>query len=379
MLVETSPEGWGRAEPEEPRERGQEGSRPTPPGPISLAVAVGPADEAKPAAPSSAAPDRPRRQLALRDQRRARERRQRHLLRERDPLARGRREADRHPAQDARPVVADAVGEPAPPDRHREHRRPARAGDPARPVGLVPPEGLSACRPASSSFSRRSSRSSSRSSLSSSARCPRPPTGSGRASSTGTCPRTGSTQLTLTREGETLEFQRNGDGALAHGQAGSVSGGCVRGQRPRVRARRPEARRQRLGRGEARGLRPRQAGREGDARLDRGGRRRRRSRRGRSSSAARDAGHRHDGRPGGGPDRVLFVPSSVLDGCPQTGRRVPEPRALRRLRPRRCPASEISRGQGSLVLARREGVWWISQPFADLADAVRGRPSRRTS
>ena len=34
---------------------------------------------------------------------------------------------------------------------------------------------------------------------------------------------------------------------------------------------------------------------------------------------------------------------------------------------------EILRGRGRLVLARRDGIWWLSEPIADLAE--RGRPT----
>jgi hypothetical protein len=69
-----------------------------------------------------------------------------------------------------------------------------------------------------------------------------------------------------------------------------------------------------------------------------------------------------------GQSRVLFVPSSVLASV----RRSADDYRSKELF--EGPSSEvsrleISRGQGSLALARREGVWWIAQPFSDLADA----------
>ena len=70
-----------------------------------------------------------------------------------------------------------------------------------------------------------------------------------------------------------------------------------------------------------------------------------------------------------GQTRVLFIPSAVLTAVrkPTDDFRSKELFA--------GPAAdvtrlEISRGQGSFVLARREGVWWISQPISDLADAA---------
>ena len=70
-----------------------------------------------------------------------------------------------------------------------------------------------------------------------------------------------------------------------------------------------------------------------------------------------------------GQSRVLFVPSSVLTAV----RRPADDYRSKELFV--GPSSdvsrlEISRGQGSLVLARREGIWWISSPIADLADAT---------
>src|SRR6185503_17254242 len=126
---------------------------------------------------------------------------------------------------------------------------------------------------------------------------------------------------------------------LAHGQAGAVSGGRVRRERPGLGALRPQARRQRLRRGEAGSLRPRQAGGHGDDHLD-GGRRP-----GRETDANARVRRR---RPA---DEYR---SKELFGGPTS--------QVTRL--------EISRGQGSLVLARREGIWWISSPIADLADGA---------
>ena len=69
MLVETSPEGWGETGPRNSSTSEVKKDPTDVAGPVSLAVAVGPADEAKPATPTSAARGRRRRQLALRDQR----------------------------------------------------------------------------------------------------------------------------------------------------------------------------------------------------------------------------------------------------------------------------------------------------------------------
>ena len=70
-----------------------------------------------------------------------------------------------------------------------------------------------------------------------------------------------------------------------------------------------------------------------------------------------------------GQTRVLFIPASVLTAV---RRPADEYRSKELFEGPAGDVSrlEISRGQGSLALARREGVWWISQPIADLADAA---------
>jgi hypothetical protein len=70
-----------------------------------------------------------------------------------------------------------------------------------------------------------------------------------------------------------------------------------------------------------------------------------------------------------GQTRVLFVPSSVLTAV---RRPADEYRSKELFAGRGAEVSrlEISRGQGSLALARREGIWWITQPMTDLADAA---------
>lgn len=70
-----------------------------------------------------------------------------------------------------------------------------------------------------------------------------------------------------------------------------------------------------------------------------------------------------------GQTRVLFVPSSVLTAV----RRSADDYRSKELfggPTSQVTRLEISRGQGSLVLARREGIWWLSSPTADLADAA---------
>ena len=69
-----------------------------------------------------------------------------------------------------------------------------------------------------------------------------------------------------------------------------------------------------------------------------------------------------------GQTRVLFVPSSVLASV---RRPADEYRSKELFDVPSADVSrlEISRGQGMLALARREGLWWISQPISDLADA----------
>jgi hypothetical protein len=70
-----------------------------------------------------------------------------------------------------------------------------------------------------------------------------------------------------------------------------------------------------------------------------------------------------------GQTKVLFVPSAVLAAV----RKPADDFRSRDLF--QGPAAQVSRleilrGRGSLVLARREGVWWLSEPLADLADAA---------
>ncbi len=70
-----------------------------------------------------------------------------------------------------------------------------------------------------------------------------------------------------------------------------------------------------------------------------------------------------------GQARVLFVPSAALAAV----RKPADDFRSRDLF--EGPAAQVSRleilrGRGSLVLARREGVWWLTEPIADLADAA---------
>jgi hypothetical protein len=83
MLVETSPDGWGETSLKQ-LDGGIQKEPSDTQGPVSLAIAVGPADEGKPDA--KAAPGR-REQLAIRHQRHADQRGQRNLLRQRRALA----------------------------------------------------------------------------------------------------------------------------------------------------------------------------------------------------------------------------------------------------------------------------------------------------
>lgn len=70
-----------------------------------------------------------------------------------------------------------------------------------------------------------------------------------------------------------------------------------------------------------------------------------------------------------GQSRVLFIATSLLTSV----RRPADEYRSKELfggPTSQVTRLEISRGQGSLVLARREGIWWISSPIADLADGA---------
>jgi len=175
------------------------------------------------------------------------------------------------------------------------------------------------------------------------------------------------TQLTLTREGETLEFQRTGDApwrmvqpAPYPADAFAVNGlASELSDLKRAGSDSGEARPEAFGLDKPVATATLVWTEAGDPSVKQtrtvefGG-----AVPGTDMTAARVAGQ----------SRVLFVPSSVLTAV----RRAADEYRSRELFA--SPSSEvsrveISRGQGSLVLARREGVWWISQPFTDLADA----------
>jgi hypothetical protein len=175
------------------------------------------------------------------------------------------------------------------------------------------------------------------------------------------------TQLTLTREGETLEFQRTGDGpwrmvkpAPYPADAFAVNG---------LAAELSDLKRAGSDSGEAKleafGLeKPVATATLVWTEADDAQSKKTRTVEfgtgvpGTDMTAARVAGQ----------TRVLFVPSSVLTSV---RRPADEYRSKELFDVPSADVSrlEISRGQGSLVLARREGVWWISQPISDLADA----------
>ncbi len=134
MLVETSPEGWG-----ETNLRQLEGGIKKEPGdtqgPVSLAIAVGAADEKKADAKVSRVVLVGNSRFA--GQRVARQRRQRDLLRQHRALAGGNREADRHRAEDAGAGVGVAERQPGAAHLDRVDRGTARARGPAGRLGLV--------------------------------------------------------------------------------------------------------------------------------------------------------------------------------------------------------------------------------------------------
>ncbi len=174
------------------------------------------------------------------------------------------------------------------------------------------------------------------------------------------------TQLTLTREGETLEFQRSGDGPWrivkpAPYPADAFAVGGLASELADLKRAGSDSGEVKL---EAFGLEkpvatatlawtePDDAEKKTRT-VEFGG-----AVPGTDMIAARVAGQ----------TRVLFVPSSVLTAV---RRPADEYRSKELFEGPSADVSrlEISRGQGSLALARREGIWWISQPIADLADA----------
>lgn len=175
------------------------------------------------------------------------------------------------------------------------------------------------------------------------------------------------TQLTLTREGETLEFQRTGDGpwrmvkpAPYPADAFAVNG---------LAAELSDLKRAGSDSGEAKleafGLeKPVATATLVWTEADDAQSKKTRTVEfgtgvpGTDMTAARVAGQ----------TRVLFVPSSVLTSVRRPADEY-RSKELFDVPSTDVSRPEISRGQGSLVLARREGVWWISQPISDLADA----------
>ncbi len=69
-----------------------------------------------------------------------------------------------------------------------------------------------------------------------------------------------------------------------------------------------------------------------------------------------------------GTEKVLFVPSSVLASLKKHADEF-ESRELFGGSAADVTRVEILRGRGRLVLVRKDGVWWLSEPIADLADA----------
>jgi hypothetical protein len=175
------------------------------------------------------------------------------------------------------------------------------------------------------------------------------------------------TQLTLAREGETLEFQRTGDGPwrMVKPSAYPAEAFAVNGLVSEL----ADLKRAGSDSGEARpeafGLDkpvatatlvwtdPDDAQAKSTRTLEFGA-----AVPGTDMTAARVAGQ----------TRVLFVPSSVLTSVRRPADEY-RSKEIFDVSSADVTRLEISRGQGSFVLARREGVWWISQPISDLADA----------
>lgn len=69
-----------------------------------------------------------------------------------------------------------------------------------------------------------------------------------------------------------------------------------------------------------------------------------------------------------GTQKVLFVPASVLSSLKKS------PEEFESKEVFEGPSAEISRleilrGRGRLMLVRKDGAWWLAEPFADLADS----------
>ena len=83
----------------------------------------------------------------------------------------------------------------------------------------------------------------------------------------------------------------------------------------------------------------------------------------------RHPGHRHHRRARGGAVDGALRALVRARRREEAGRRLPEPGRLRRPLRRRQPHRNRPRAAGRLVLSRRDGAWWLSEPLADLADA----------
>ena len=100
--------------------------------------------------------------------------------------------------------------------------------------------------------------------------------------------------------------------------------------------------------------------------------------RARSSSASRFPGTDITPRASRARPKVLFVPASSSPSAEEDRRRLPEQGRLRRVRRRTSPRIEIQRGRGRLVLARKDGIWWLdasrspTSPTRDEADRLVG-------
>ena len=175
------------------------------------------------------------------------------------------------------------------------------------------------------------------------------------------------TQLTLTREGETLEFQRTGDGpwrmvkpAPYPADAFAVNGLVAElADLKRAGSDSGEAKLEAFGLDKPVATATLAWTEPDDAQA-------KKTRTvefgtgvpGTDMTAARVAGQ----------TRVLFIPSSVLTSVRRPADEY-RSKELFDVPSADVTRLEISRGQGSFVLARREGLWWISQPISDLADA----------
>ena len=177
----------------------------------------------------------------------------------------------------------------------------------------------------------------------------------------------GPRRLGATRARQLRRRARPGRRELAADAAVALSGRFLRGIRHRAAARAAAPGGRRLVGSEARGLRPRDARRPRRRSCGRTRPTRRRNRRGPSSSES--TSRAPTSPPRASPDRAGS--SSCRRRSRPPCRRTP-PISRARTSSARSTADiarlDLERGRGHLLLLQRSGIWWLEQPFKDLAD-----------